>query len=515
MNAFSTRETASRTVELPYSREEVGAEKARRSLEAFVRESWPVLEPGTPYHSNWHIGAICYHLEAVSAGEIKNLLVNVPPGFLKSLVGSVMWPAWEWIASPHLRYVAAANTLPLAVRDTKRMRDLVASEWYQRHYGSSFRLEADQNQKLRFQNDHKGYRVAKGVGSGTGERGDRVIFDDPHELDDAESPEALRASVSYNNVTLDSRRADPERSAKVVIQQRVSVGDVSDDILRKMEEGGRRYEVLCLPMRHDPEYQLFVSSRNVLGWKDPRTEPGELLDPERYGPEALAEDEITYGERATAILDQKPREGATTIWKRAWWRDCRYDPADVRIWNRATARYASLDTANKAKTTNAYSCLTIGDLQPEYTLPIRHVARERLEFPDLVEWTVEELGRFKNDRKFRALLIEDAASGTQLIQTLRRSGPEWLRPRIVAIPATSNKEVNWKGASYWSKRGMTPLPEPSDFAEWLADWEREIFDVRNAPHKDQADSYSQLVNYLEREHGVFSTRLRAMRRAVA
>jgi phage terminase large subunit-like protein len=212
-----------------------------------------------------------------------------------------------------------------------------------------------------------------------------------------------------------------------------------------------------------------------------------------------------------------------SIFKREWWdlSGNRYDPHDTSLWNRTVARWASLDTAETKGETSAYSALTVGDLQPDYRMPLRYVARERLEFPELVEWTVSQVARFVHDRKLRGLLIENASSGRQLIQTLRASGPKWIRGLIVPIKpmvgnaVTSGKEQNWRAASVWAKRGMMPLPLPDSSLEWLHPFEEEFFAVPNARHFDQADSASQLINHVERTHGAFSQRWRTLQRGAA
>lgn len=182
------------------------------------------------------------------------------------------------------------------------------------------------------------------------------------------------------------------------------------------------------------------------------------------------------------------------------------------MWNSTVARYIGLDTANTSEETSAYSAMVVGDLQRDYRLPIRHVARERLEFPELVEWTEQEILPFARDHRLRAVFIEYAASGMQLCQTLIRNGPRWLRPLIVPVkPMQGNKflpgkERAWKAASVWWKRGMILLPEPGEHAPWLHEFEREVFRVPNTTFKDQADGASILTNELERTEGVFTTR---------
>lgn len=482
------------------------ADRGRRSLEAYVREAWHAVEPETPYHSNWHIGAVCYHLEAVTAGEIQNLLINIPPGFMKSLLTSVFWPTWEWGPKrmPHLRYIAASNGRELAVRDTLRSRRLILSDWYQRHYGDAFTLLDDQNRKMRFDNDHAGSRLAVSVGTGTGERGNRVIFDDPHQLDDADYPEALKAAVEYNNVTLDSRLADRERDSKIVVQQRVAVNDVTGDILKKMKDGGRRYEVLCLPMRHDPAYQLSLSGLNVLDWKDPRGGKGELLDPDRHSEASVAQDEISYGPRAAAVLGQKPEEGGQSVYKRG---DLvRFDLHDVDLRSEAYryGRYIFFDTAYEAETSQArnkgsdYTAWAVFEVTPQYRVRLVECDMERLEYPDLLAKVEEVAGRWNHDDGLRDVVIERAASGKSAIQSLTSAaGYGWLGGHIRGFdPGTKSKVGRAKSASLWTRRRCVEIPRPED-AEWVEPFTEELFAFPAVDHDDRTDAFTMGILWLE------------------
>ena len=159
--------------------------EAAESLVAFIRMAWSIVEPGQPYTHGWHIDAICEHLEAITDGHeladgtlYNRLLVNVPPGTMKSLITNVFWPAWEWgpCNMPHLRYVCAAHKVEnLSARDSRRMRQLITSEWYQARWGDLVKLAKDQNEKLNFVNSVGGFRIATAITSLTGIRGDRVI----------------------------------------------------------------------------------------------------------------------------------------------------------------------------------------------------------------------------------------------------------------------------------------------------------------------------------------------------
>ena len=150
-------------------------EKARRRLHEFVVQGWSILEPQTPFVDGMHVRAVCDHLQAVSEGRIRNLIVNIPPGHAKSLLIAVFWPAWVWIDHPEARWLFSSYREPLAIRDSVKCRRLIESEWYQKHWGARYQLRDDQNQKSRFENTRTGYRVVVPMSAGTGERGDYVV----------------------------------------------------------------------------------------------------------------------------------------------------------------------------------------------------------------------------------------------------------------------------------------------------------------------------------------------------
>ncbi|WP_244936512.1 hypothetical protein [Methylobacterium currus] len=173
---------------------------SEESLAGFVRRAWPVIEPGAPYIHGWHIDAVCAHLEAVTAGEITRLLINVPPGTMKSLLAGVFWPAWEWGPKnrPSLRTVAVSHTERLALRDNLRTRRLITSPWYRDLWGGRVRLTRDQNRKGRFETTATGLREAVSAGSITGSRGDRVILDDPISVDGVHGNLQPSQSLTYH-----------------------------------------------------------------------------------------------------------------------------------------------------------------------------------------------------------------------------------------------------------------------------------------------------------------------------
>src|ERR1041385_318227 len=213
--------------------EQIKAEKARRSLKDFVTEAWTVLEPSTKFVDGIHIDAICAHLQAVSEGRIRNLTINVPPGHAKSLLTCVFWPAWVWIHHPESRWLFSSYREPVAIRDSLKCRRLIESDWYQERWGARYQLTGDQNQKSRFENTATGYRVVVPMYSGTGERGDYVVVDDPHSVDQAESDVERRNAIEWWHGSMATRLNDLSIGHKIVIQQRLLEAALTGDLLVK------------------------------------------------------------------------------------------------------------------------------------------------------------------------------------------------------------------------------------------------------------------------------------------
>ena len=278
--ALAARALANKSITL----RELDRLDAESSLLDFIKLGWHALEPGTKFVSGWAVEAICEHLEAVSNGQIKRLLINVPPGCTKSMTTNVFWPAWEWgpRQHPHLRYISASYAGELSVRDNLRCRDLMMSEWYRGLWGHRFKFKGDQNAKIRYENDKAGWRFASSVGANlTGHRGDRIIVDDPHSVQKVESEVDRDTALRWFAETLPTRLNDLDESCIVVIMQRVHERDVSGLVLAKQ----MGYDHLMLPMEFEPDHPHLSST--ALNFKDPRTTLGELLWPERFSAKAV------------------------------------------------------------------------------------------------------------------------------------------------------------------------------------------------------------------------------------
>jgi len=261
-------------------------------LADFCRTFWPVLEPVVKLKWGWALDAMCEHLEAVSNNQIDNLKMNVPPGMMKSMLTAVFWPSWEWGPRnmPHLRYILTSYKEGLATRDNMKARRLIRSTRYREMFGDRFslsRLEKDTQSE--YHTDATGFRFCVGARGGvTGYRGDRIIIDDPHSVQGAESEADRLATVEWFTNELYNRVQDPETAKRVLIMQRIHEADVSGHIEETL---GGDWVSLILPMRFEHPEPVMVNGvelepeppePNAIGFVDPRTEEGELLFEDRF-----------------------------------------------------------------------------------------------------------------------------------------------------------------------------------------------------------------------------------------
>ena len=380
---------------------------ARDSLAEFVQQAWQIIEPTTPMQWNWHLDVICEYLEAVTAGDINRLIINLPPRSGKSILASVMWPAYVWARQPSTRWLCASYSAILANKLSADRRTVITSPWYQERW--PLQLASDQNQKSEFVNTERGHMIATSVsGSATGRGGDFIIADDLQNPEMAES-EAERETVNrFFDETLTTRLDDKRRGRIIVIQQRTHQADLTGHLL---EQGG--WTLLSLPAEFERRTVIPMPRR---GGESVKLE-GDLLWPEREGRAELDAAQIRLGSFGYACQYlQNPIARGGNIFKEAWFGRYHEIP-------KFDALVQSWDCAFKTGQTNDYSaCVTIGWVNPNreaLTAPpgfyLVDAWRGRVEFPELKRraQSLYELWRPS------VVLIEDTASGQSLLQELR------------------------------------------------------------------------------------------------
>lgn len=313
--------------------------------------------------SNWHLDCISEHLEACTFGQIRSLIINMPPRCMKSLSVAVFWPAWVWTFRPGSRWLFASYSEAFSTRDSMKCRRVIKSDWYQRRFGHIYTISRDQDAKMRFENSAAGFRLASSVaGMGTGEGGDFICPDDPHKVKEAESDVIRQGVVDWWFETMPTRFIDPKTVVKVVTMQRIKENDLSGEILSR-ELG---YEHLCLPMRYEegrtfyevpikldsgkkatadgqelPKDAIIGTSLQRLRpeLRDPRKEDGELLWPARLDELSVLQMEGSLLEYGTAgQLQQRPAPRGGGMLQRDWFKLVKAVPRDskfVRYWDKA------------------------------------------------------------------------------------------------------------------------------------------------------------------------------------
>lgn len=252
-----------------------------------MKPAWPVLEPGTPLIENWHLEAVCDHLEAVADDRINRLAISLPAGHNKSVFVAVFFNAWVWTRQPHKRLLSAGSSEAFCERDNGKLRNLIKSDWYQSHWPISF-PQADT--VLRFENEKTGFRWAKSFLSLTGGSGNFLILDDVLPVDQANS-EIERNKVNRRFFKTATSRLEREDDSIIIIMQRVHEADLMGEIMDRQSKGeDLGFDTLIMPMEYDEG-----TPATSIGRTDPRSKFGELICPAYRSQHWVDREKVTMG----------------------------------------------------------------------------------------------------------------------------------------------------------------------------------------------------------------------------
>lgn len=486
---------------------QIEASLCKSSLKHFIHKSWHLVEPSVPLKWNWHHDLIVYELECLARGLNKRLIINIPPGFSKSMFVSVMFNAWVWTFDPSARFLTFSYSKDNTLRDNGRVRDIITSDWYQRTFWSNpsitlseeddkgnvkvsknhtgkVKLASDQNAKVKFVTSSKGWRIASSVeGMATGEHPNYLIIDDAAKAQEAHSESAQDRVTNWFDETVSTRKAlDP---VIVNVMQRLGLRDLTAHIEKKFPGAWRK---LVLPMRFEPanEKEDYYPDE-----RDPRTEPGELLFPEVWTEEMVQEEELSLGPIGSAgQLQQMPVSREGLRFKRSLIEIVPVLPSDCIF----TRGWDTADTPEK-KAKGDWTCgykLAYSFQTGKFI--ICHAIRERSESLSVNELI---LNTAKSDGK-KVHISEGSGSGKAI--TAARS--IWLKGYDYQVmPETEDKIMRAGAFESQLNAGNVQMLE--------GDWnERSLDEICSFPtgkHDDDVDSivhaFNRLVELAERHPG--------------
>lgn len=459
-------------------------ELCERSLRQFVKFGWHQIEPAAQeFQDNWHIGAICEHLEAITRGQIRNLVINVPPRHSKSTIVAVMWPAWEWgpARKPGTRWLCCSYAAHLSRRDSMKCRKVIESKWYRDLWGDVYQLAPDQNAKEYYENNKSGRRVSTSIGGGnTGEGGDRLVIDDPHEAGEANSEAALANVVQWYSTSMSTRSNDPKKGSLCLIGQRVHHADLTAHIL---EMSGGDFDQLILP----GEYEKATRCYSRIGFMDPRINEGDLLWPQRYGRLEMDKMKRELGTaNYVAQVQQRPSAAEGNIFKKEWFAT-RYNESPRAIATRCHRIIQSWDCAFKDAETSSY---VVGQVWGIAGID-RYLLAERREHLSFTATRAAIRAMADSWPEADLILVEDKANGTAIIDDLRRA-----IAGVVAVQVSGSKEARAASVTPECESGNVILPS-SQIAPWIEDYIEELCQFPRGRYNDRVDATSQALARLK------------------
>ena len=432
--------------------------KAKSDFLSFVKAVWPEFVEG-PHHRH-----IAEKFNKLATGELKRLIVNMPPRHTKSEFASYLLPSWMVGRNPKLKIIQATHTGELAIRFGRKAKNLIDSEEYAKIFQT--RLQEDSKAAGRWETAQGGEYFAAGVGGAiTGRGADLLIIDDPHSEQDAMSEQALENA--YEWYTSGPRQRLQPGASIVLVMTRWSTKDLTAQLLKAQKEvKGDQWDVVEFPaiLDHGPDKK-------------------EPVWPQYWKLDELEKVQATLPvSKWNAQWMQNPTSEEGAIIKREWWREWKHD------WI-PNLHYViqSYDTAFLKKETADFSAITTWglfypDIDSPLNLMLLDAVKDRFEFPELRRKALEQYKYWQPEM----VIVEAKASGLPLTYELRKMDI----PVINFTPSKGNdKHVRVNSCAPVFESGMVWAPQQK-FAEEVIE---ECAAFPHGDHDDLVDSMTQAV----------------------
>jgi len=449
----------------------------RQDLYAFIQRSFYELNPQTEFLPNWHIEVIAAELEKCRSGETKRLIINVPPRSLKSHCASIAFPAFLLGHNPSTQIICASYGQQLADKLASDCRSLMMSDWYRNLFPGT-RLAIGRQALNHFMTTKNGFRLSTSVGGSlTGQGADLIIIDDPLKPDEALSDPQRKAVNEWYDHTLVSRLNDKNKGCIILVMQRLHEDDLVGHLVNNKDWRELRFPAIA-------EQDDCHLVETPLGPREFRRKAGEVLHADREPLAVLEQMRGTSGEYHFAgQYQQAPSPRGGGLVKTEWFKN----HPSVIPYPKFEFVFQSWDTANKPTELSDYSVYTTWGVKEKH-LYLINVYRKRVGYPDLKRAVREQADLFGP----RTILIEDKASGTQLIQELVSEGIH----AVKKYEPTMDKIMRMHSVTSTIENGFVHLP---DQAAWLAEYLHELTSFPNGKYDDQADSTSQALDWFKQE----------------
>ncbi|MBU2605384.1 MAG: phage terminase large subunit [Alphaproteobacteria bacterium] len=448
----------------------------RSDFPSLIRKAYSCMFPNSPIEDNWHLDAMGYSLQRVSGGDIRRLMISLPPRSLKSLVISVFWPLFIIGNDPTKTVLVVSHSLDLAIKLSNLFRQLILHPDIQEIF-PVFKgaLSKDSQQEVTTQQG--GGRIALSVDSNvTGRGGDVIIIDDPLDASDADNETACFAVNKWIDETLSTRTNNPATSPIVLVMQRLSIYDPAAHL---SEQGGwtaLSFPAIAVKNEDIPIGRKLLQKRRI----------GDLLHPERYPKEYLDMQRGIMGQRAfEAQFQQNPLPDGGGIIDLNKFQRYSTPPKTCDL------KFYSIDAASGSNS-GSYSVIMAGRVV-DGRMYVTNIFRKRCTFPELCRIVLSTIRRYRPDH----LVIEKASNGVALIEYLNEKlqGTDFTcqYPYFVqTMNASQRKITRMEKALVAIEEGMVLLPEQAD---WLPTLESEIRAFPNGRNDDQVDALSQAVKF--------------------